>query len=400
MAGQVTVAETRPAGKSAVPAGRGRTRRAKTARYVLSRVVRLLSIIAGVTFISFFLLKLTPGDPVATALGPEATPEQAARLRASLGLDRPVWEQYLDWLRGVVTGDFGDTLAQPSRPVSGELAARLPVTLQLIGLTVVLSLAVAIPLAVWSAHRAGRTFDRAVSSVLYGFVAMPGFVAALLLVMLFVFHAGAVRTAGLALACAALVLGLVAALRARRREASPLPALIGGGAAALVGAAVHTLLPEFPRQGFVPVSDGLGANLTSVALPVLALTFVDIAVFTRLLRGDLIGELAKPHVLASRAKGMSTAHVLVRESLRPSMFSLITVVGLTIGQLIGGTIIVEHVFRLPGVGSLLVTSVRNGDYPVVQAAIFVIAAVYVTVNSLIDIAYTYLDPRVRQVNPV
>ncbi|SEG93970.1 peptide/nickel transport system permease protein [Thermomonospora echinospora] len=394
----MTATEIRPAGKASLPAGRGRTRRGGMTRYVLARVARLLSIIAGVTFISFFLLKLTPGDPVATALGPEATPEQVERLRASLGLDRPAWEQYLDWLGGVLHGDFGTTLTQPSRPVGGELAARLPVTLQLIALTIVLSLAISIPLAVWSAHRAGRTFDRAVSSVLYGLVALPGFVAALLLVLVFVFHADAARTAGLAVAGAALAMTVVAALRSRRARSSPLPPLIGGGAVAAVGLAVYALLPDFPRQGFVPLGEGVGANLTSVALPVIALTFVDIAVFTRLLRGDMITELAKPHVLASRAKGMSTAHVLLRESLRPSMFSLITVVGLTIGQLIGGTIIVEHIFRLPGVGSLLVASVRNGDHPVVQAAIFVIATVYVTVNSLIDIAYAYLDPRVRQVN--
>lgn len=368
-------------------------------RYVTGRITRLISIIFGVTFVSFFLIKLTPGDPIATALGPTATQADADAMRAELGLDRPAWEQYLDWLGGIFRGDFGTTLTSPVRSVGGELAARLPVTLQLAVLTIVLSLAVAVPVAVWSAHRAGGTFDKAVSSVLYAFISVPGFVAALLLILLFVFNRDVARNAGLFVAVVAALCAVFAVWRARRAGESTRPPVIVGSGVVLVSLAVYALLPEFPRQGFVPISDGLGANLQSVALPILALTLVDIAVFTRLLRGDMITELSKPYILSSRAKGMSTGHVLVREALKPSMFSLITIVGLTVGQLIGGTIIVEQIFRLPGVGSILVSSIRNGDYPMIQACIFVIAGVYVVINALIDISYSQLDPRVRQVNP-
>lgn len=387
-----------PATPHAAPS-RGRRRKRVVLRYLAGRLLRLISILFGVTLLSFFLIKLTPGDPVATSLGPQATPEQVDELRAELGLDRPIWDQYVSWLSGVFRGDFGTTLSAPARSVSGELAARLPVTLELAFLAIVLSLAIAVPVAIWSAYRQGQRFDRTVSGVLYGLIAIPGFVAALLLVLLFVFNPDTARTAGLAAGTIGAVVALIAAWRVRRTGRSPKPALVSAGAVFVVGVAVFAFLPDLPRQGFVPISEGLGANLQSVALPVLALTFVDVAVFTRLLRGDMVTELAKPYILSSRAKGMSTSHVLVREALKPSLFSLITVVGLTIGQLIGGTIIVEQIFRLPGIGSILVASIRNGDYPMVQACIFVIASVYVVLNALIDISYSYLDPRVRQVNP-
>lgn len=388
-------AEPRPASAKVTPSVEELTWLAPAKR-VVWKIARLLSIIFGVTVISFILIKLSPNDPALVALGGDPTPEQVAAMRAQLGLDQPAWRQYADWLWGVLHGDFGTTLSQPARSVSGEILQRLPVTLELVVLTMVLALAIALPLAIWSARREGSFFDRSVSSMLYVFVSVPGFVAALIIALVFVFHADTVRQIGLGVGCLGLALGPLAFLRARRRGMPVVAIVVGTALVVVVGLITFALLPDFPRQGFTPISDGLGANLRGVALPVLSLTLIDVAIFTRLLRGDMVAELAKPYVLASRARGMPTQHVLLTEVLRPSMFSLVTVVGLSIGQLIGGTIIVEQVFRLPGIGSLLVSAIRGGDFPVVQACIFLIATTYVAINALVDASYSLLDPRVRR----
>ncbi|MET8352555.1 ABC transporter permease [Micromonospora sp. NPDC005206] len=382
-----------------------RKRRFGRLRYLGTRLVRLVSIIFGVTLVSFFLLKMTPGDPAATALGPDATQEQLDAMRAELGLNKPIWQQYTDWLGGILRGDFGETLIAPRRSVAGDLADRLPVTIELGVLAILVSLLVAVPLGVWSAHRRETTFDRVTSTLLYAVVSIPSFVAALLLIQIFVFNPELARNAALVVAIVAVAYAAMSWLRSRgskRHSSGPgtpdsaTPLLIGSLVVAAVCVAIYLLLPAFPRQGFVPLSESIGGNLKGVFLPVFTLVLVDIAIFTRLLRSDMATELMKPYVLASRARGMGTGHVLVTEALRPSLFSLITVVGLSIGQLIGGTIIVESIFRLPGVGSMLTTGVRGGDYPVVQACIFVIATAYVLINAIVDLSYAFLDSRVKQ----
>jgi peptide/nickel transport system permease protein len=164
-----------------------------------------------------------------------------------------------------------------------------------------------------------------------------------------------------------------------------------------LGVALALLLPEFPRQGFARIGTaGLGDNLRSVFLPVLTLALAESAQLTRLLRNDMATTLGEDFVLAARAKGMPVRHILVKEALRPSSFSLITVAGISFGRLLGGTVIVETIFRLPGMGTLIVESVTKKEFLVLQAAVLLVATLYVVVNALVDLSYLALDPRTRR----
>jgi peptide/nickel transport system permease protein len=204
---------------------------------------------------------------------------------------------------------------------------------------------IALPVAMWSAYRAGGRFDRVVSAATFGVISVPSFLAALLLVLIF---------------------------------------------------AVNWHL--FPLgQWARPTAKGWATNLRYAFLPALTLALQEAAVFTRLLRSDMMTTLQEDYILAARAKGMPTWHILAREALRPSSFSLITLAGLSVGRLIGGTIIVEQIFALPGLGSVIINAAQKNDYPVVQGGVLIIAIVYVLVNLVVDVFYGYLDPRIRRV---
>jgi peptide/nickel transport system permease protein len=234
---------------------------------------------------------------------------------------------------------------------------------------------------------------------------VPSFLGGLLIVFLFVFNVDLVRwpllIGGLALAA-----WLVWRTLRRTGQYPPGAArtrhiLTGLGLGALVAVAAYLLFayfPDFPRQGFVRWSDKRGKleNLRSAFLPALTLALVEIAIFMRLLRGDLISTLQEDYILSARAKGMPARRILTRDALRPSSFSLITVAGVALGRLIGGTAIVEAIFNLPGMGTLIIDSVSAKDYRVVQGAVLVVAVFYVAINAVIDISYAYLDPRIRR----
>jgi peptide/nickel transport system permease protein len=228
--------------------------------------------------------------------------------------------------------------------VSARLSRAIPVNLELAVLALVMALAVSIPLAILSAHRAGSRFDRIVSASVFGLVSVPNFVIGLVLLLIF---------------------------------------------------AVHWRL--LPYGQWVRVSDGGWAeNLKHAFLPALTLALGEIAIFTRLLRGDMISTLREDFVLAARAKGMPTRHILVREALRPSSFSILTLAGVTLGRLIGGTVVVEQVFALPGLGRTIIDAATKNDYKLVQGGVLVIALAYTLINVLVDITYSLLDPRIRR----
>ncbi|MGE0878423.1 MAG: ABC transporter permease [Acidimicrobiia bacterium] len=374
-------------------------------RMIGTKLVRLVPVLLLVSLGTFFMLELVPGDPALEVLGPDARPEQYVAVRHELGLDKPVVERYFEWMGDAVKGDFGTSLKPPVQKVGDAIKARLPVTLEITVLSMGMALAVAIPLALASAYRAGGRLDRSVNAVAFGALSVPSFLAGLLVVFFLVFHVDIVRwlllAAAVALA-AGMVVRTVSVLRSypsgRERTVYGVLKLLAVAVVVAIGVLLFTRFPNFPRQGFVRWTDERGkwANLRSAFLPALTLATVEVAVFTRLLRADLITTLYEDFILAAKAKGMPAWRILLRDALRPSSFSVITVAGVTLGRLVGGTAIVEAIFNLPGMGSLIITSIGGKDYKVVQGAVLVVAVFYVLINVAVDIAYAYLDPRIRR----
>lgn len=314
---------------------------------VARRVGRNLVVVLLVTMASVALLSLTPGSAASVILGENASPEAIEALNAELGLDRPLWEQYLNWLGGAVTGDLG-TSPITNQPVLDAVIDRLPVTLQLAAMALTIALVVSVLMAVVSATWQNTAVDRGLTALSSVLLSVPAFIAGPLLVYFLSLQFG-----------------------------------------------------WFPVSGWARVgTDGIAANLQAAMLPALAIALTEIAAFHRVLRADLISTMREDFIGAARAKGMSRAYVMFRHSLRPSSFSLITLVGINLGRLIGGTVVVETLFSLPGLGQLVIASITSRDVISVQGIVVFIVVVYVVVNMLVDLSYSWLDPRVRKVGSV
>jgi peptide/nickel transport system permease protein len=309
-------------------------------------VAKLLGVVLIVSFLTFVLTKLLPGDPATTILGSQSSNKAAvAAVHRQLGLDKPFLEQYLHYLNRVAFHfDFGRAYSSGFQ-VRTLLADRLPATIELVLLAQVLALLVAVPVALFSAYRAESRADRAISASAFGLISLPNFALAVLLVYLFAVQ-----------------------------------------------------LRWFPAVGYDRLTgpDGVGANLRSLVLPVLVLTAGLVAVYVRVLRSDLIATLQEDFILVARSKGLPTWRVLLRHALRPSSFSLLTIFGINFGALIGGTVIVEYYFSIPGIGGLAVDAINKRDYLAVQGVVLVIAVAFVLVNFLVDVLYGVLDPRIRR----
>jgi peptide/nickel transport system permease protein len=309
--------------------------------YVLRRLPSLLATVFAVSLLTFLTTSLLPGDPALLILGPEnATPEAIAAVRSDLGLDDPLPLRYLNWIGDALTGDFGRSY-RTSESVSSAIADRLPVTAEIGVLAILIALGIAIPVGILSAYRAGTRTDKLISSTSFGLLAVPNFMVAILLILIF-----------------AVWLGVL------------------------------------PATGWVNLTDNPAQNLRSALLPALSLAIAEMAVYTRLLRTDMISTLQQDFVTMARVKGVSNRRILFRHALRPSSFSLMTVVGVQVGSIIGGSVVIEQLFALPGVGRLLLESVFVRDLVMVQGIALVIAVSYVVVNFIVDILYTYLDPRI------
>lgn len=313
------------------------------ARRILIPALELAAVLFLVSLGVFALLNLVPGDPAVAVLGEGHSPEEYAALRHELGLDQPLLHRYADWLGGVLSGDLGHSLVAPQAPVLDRIKAALPVSLELALLGLALALLIAVPLAMWSAYHQGGRADRAISAFTFALLSMPSF-----------------------------LLGML-----------------------LIGVLVNTL-GIFPRNEWVRLTDSVSGNLAHAFLPALTIALVEAAMFTRILRGDLVTTLNEDYILAARARGMSPRRIMLSDALRPSSFSLVTVLGLSIGRLVGSTVIVEFLFALPGMGKLVIDAANQGNYPVVQGAVLVIAAIYVLSNVAIDGSYGFLDPRTRR----
>ncbi|UTT51032.1 ABC transporter permease [Rhodococcus gordoniae] len=313
------------------------------ARTVIDKVIELVVVLFIVSLGTFALVSLIPGDPSVAVLGEGRAPEEYARVRAEMGLDDPFLTRYWGWLSGALQGDLGRSMVPPQGEVTESIGLALPVSFQLALMGLVIAIAVSIPLAMYSARHQGGWIDRMISAGTFGILSVPSFLAGLLLIMVMVNYLG-----------------------------------------------------WFPRSQWVRISEDLGQNLYHAFLPALTISLLELAMFTRILRSDLVTTLKENFILVAKAKGMSNARLLFSDALRPSSFSLITMIGVVIGSMIGSTVIVETLFSLPGMGSLIVRAAQQGDIPMVQGAVLVIAAIYVIANAVIDLSYGYLDPRSRR----
>jgi peptide/nickel transport system permease protein len=272
-----------------------------TARVFGRKVLYLIPVVIAVSVLSFMLLQLLPGDPAVLILGPSATAAAVHALHHQLGLDRPLWAQYFHWLnRVVIHHDLGFSYQNHQTTITA-LHQRLPVTLELIILSQIIAFAIAVPLALASATKPNSLVDRITTTGSFGFLAIPDFILGVLLVFIF-----AVR--------------------------------------------IHL----FPATGYTPLTADPLQNLRSMVLPAFTLAMGSQAVYLRLLRTDLISTLQQDYIAMARAKGLPSRYILLRHAFRPSSFSLVTVSGLEVGRLIGGTFIVEVIYALPGVGSIAV----------------------------------------------
>ena len=313
-------------------------------RILRRKVPWLIFTVLAVSFLTFMLTSLLPGDPAQQILGEQATPEALAAVREDLGLNDPLPVRYVRWLGDAVTGDFGQSYTT-GQSVREAISERVPVTLQLGLMAVGIALTLAIPLGVISAYRSGGIADRVITGGTFGLLSIPNFMMAILLIY---------------------------------------------------GFAVY--FPIFPATGWTRFSDDPAGSLRGALMPALSLAAVNLAVFTRLLRSDMIATLQEDFVTMAEAKGLSTSRILLRHALRPSSFSLLTVVGLQLGAVIGGSVVVEQIFALPGVGRLLYDSILQRDLMMVQGVVLVISVAYIVVNFGVDLLYSYLDPRIRHGN--
>jgi peptide/nickel transport system permease protein len=311
-------------------------------KLLLRKLPWLIGTLLAVSFFTFMLLSLLPGDPAVMILGAGGvSPEAVAQIRLELGLDRPLLVRYFDWLGSALTGDLGRS-PMTGQAVMDAILSRLPVTIQLGVMAIVIALVLAIPLAMLSAYTAGSRVDRTISGAGFALMSVPGFMMAIFLILIFAVGLG-----------------------------------------------------WFPATGWIPLSVSPLDNLRSAILPAMSLAMIELALYMRLLRTDLISTLQQDYITLARAKGLPNWLIMTRHALRPSSFSLMTVVGLQLGGVISGAIIIEEIFALPGVGRLLYQSILQRDLLMVQGIVLFIATAYVLVNFLVDLCYSLLDPRVR-----
>jgi peptide/nickel transport system permease protein len=331
--------EPPPASRRQVPAF---LRRSPTLRLFGKRLLMAIPVLLGVSFITFSLMNLLPGDAATAMAGESASKAQLQAMRVRLHLNLPFFDRYIHWLGSALTGQLGTSFASGTS-VTSIIGGRLPVTAELVVGAVILSLIFSIPVALLAARHPRAVVDRLNIFVsMFGY-SVPNFVLALLLILVF---------------------------------------------------AVHLHLA--PAIGFVPIATSLWGNLHSMVLPCCALGFAHFCGYTRLLRADLIDQLrGRDYILTARSKGLSESRVLIFHALRNALSNLITVIGINLGAAIGGTVILETIFALPGMGAELISSIASRDVPVVEGIVVVIACAVVLTNLVVDLLYALLDPRIR-----
>jgi peptide/nickel transport system permease protein len=312
-------------------------------KHLLTRVADLAVVLFGVSIIVFLMIRLIPGDAVAIMLGAnaEVTPERVAEMRARIGLDRPIVEQYALWAWGAVRGDFGVSL-WTGRPVATEILTHLWPTLELTVLSLVIGAGLAVPLGCAMARTRGTRADLAMRIGAIAGLTIPSFWLGIVLILV-----------------------------------------------------LSYLAPGFASLGYVPFSEDPAGNLQRMLLPAFALALPILANLSRLLRSAMLDALGQDYIRTARAKGASEPLVVYSHALRNALIPFITSVGIMTGYLLGGAIVVEQVFAIPGLGRLILGAIAERNYPMIQATILVVTVAFVVVNFLVDCLYLLIDPRVR-----
>jgi len=309
--------------------------------YVIRRVLATIPVMAVVALFVFSLLYIAPGDPAAVIAGDQATPADVERIRQSLGLDRPFLVQFGDWVWNIAHANLGTSMFT-GIPVTKMIAQRIEPTLSLMAVTLVFAISVAVPLGVVAAWRAGSLLDRAIMAfAVFGF-SVPVFVVGYLLAYVFALE-----------------------------------------------------LEWLPVQGYTPISEGLWPWFENLILPAIALGCVYIALIARITRAAMLEVLAQDYIRTARAKGLGQSGILFIHALKNASVPIVTVIGIGIALLIGGAVVTESVFVIPGLGRLTIDAILRRDYPVIQGVVVLFSFVYVLVNLLVDLVYTFLDPRIR-----
>jgi peptide/nickel transport system permease protein len=309
--------------------------------YIVRRILATIPVMVVVALFVFALLHLSPGDPAAIIAGDTATPADIARIHQALGLDRPLYIQFATWLWRLLHGDLGISIFT-NLPVATLIAQRVEPTLSLTVSTLLFSVAAAIPMGVLAAWKAGSWIDRAVMVFAVLGFSVPVFVLAYVLIFLF-----AVRTDWL------------------------------------------------PVQGFVAPDHGLVPFLSHLVMPTLALGMVYTALIARMTRASMLDVLAQDYIRTAQAKGLADGQVLLGHALKNAAVPITTIIGIGIASLIAGVVVTETVFAIPGLGRLTVDAILRRDYPIIQGTILIFSGAYVLINLLVDLSYTFLDPRIR-----
>lgn len=310
-------------------------------RYIARRLLALIPVVFLVSIFAFIIVHVTPGDPVSLVLGEQATASEVEAAREELGLNEPIYTQYFRWITEVAQGNFGNSLIY-DQPVSQMLVQRAEPTLMLAAVGLTFAIGIGIPSGVLAAIKNNQWTDHGIMIGALLFVATPNFFLGLLLIIFIALN-----------------------------------------------------VESIPTSGYTHLSEGVFASLQSVVLPAFALGASQAALVARMTRASMLEVLGTDYVRTARAKGLPSRAVHVRHALKNALLPTTTVLGVVVLSLFGGAVVTETVFAIGGAGRLVVNSVQNRDYPVVQGALIVIASLYVLVNLLVDILYVYIDPRIR-----
>jgi peptide/nickel transport system permease protein len=309
--------------------------------FVARRLLYLLPVLIAVSLLTFLIASLLPGDLAYVILGDQASPDKVEALRHDMGLDQPVVVRYLGWLGHLLQGDLGRSF-RTGQTVLQAVAERTPVSFELMLFAEVIGLAIGVPLAIVCAARSGGPFDRLMTGTAFGMLSVPTFLSAILLIYLFAVQ-----------------------------------------------------LRWLPATGYVPFTEDPFGNLRFMVLPSLTLALAEWPGIMRVLRSDMIAALQEDYIALAKAKGLKPSRILFVHALKPSSLTLVTITGINIGRLIGGALIVETIFALPGIGRLLVSAIATRDLIILQGVVLLVAAGFVIMNFIVDLLYAVLDPRIR-----